>query len=327
MVALFKDRSPANVVWLLVLSVVVHSHFYLVPPQVFAGNGDGLLSVFLLKYMVGVNPLYLILVYHLLVLIPAVRLNFLFNDQRMFDRSNFLTAMSYVLLTALLPGWNNISPALIVNILLIWFFVKIVRLYNHPNPKTLLFNLGLIIGVSVLLYHPTALLVLVAMFALFVVRPFNATEGMVLVMGIAAPYYFFGAYLFLSDRFHLFTEYLPQWSLNLPGREKPVILIIAATVVFLITIAGIYSWQNRSRRMLIQVRKNWGVLLVMLLVMLPVPFINKGAGFDSLLLWIVPLSPFMGKAFSDQKKKIVTSLIFWAMMILVVLNNWILTKN
>ena len=322
MVALFKDRSPANVIWLIVLSIAVHSHFIFHPPQVLAQEQDGLLSVFLNRYFTNVSSVVLILVYHTLVIIQALRLNFLFNDQRMFSRNNFVTAMVYIMLTAVLPEWNTLSPALILNILLTWLFVKLVRLYNHPNPKTLLFNTGLIIGLCVLLYHPTALLVLVAMFAVLVVSPFNVTELLVLAMGVLAPFYFFGVYLFLNDEFPLFYKHLPAWKLNLPDTHNIPLLIITGVVLLLMLMVGFYHWQSRSRRMLIHVRKNWGVLLVMLLVTLPLPFITKNEDLDSLALWLIPVSPYIAEGLMGPKKETLPNIFFWVLVALIIMNNW-----
>ncbi|TDH23029.1 hypothetical protein EXU57_18390 [Segetibacter sp. 3557_3] len=322
MVALFKDRSPANVIWLIILSIVVHSHFVFSPPQVQARDPDGLISVFLLRYLSDASDLFLILVYHTIVVVQALRLNYLFNDQRMFTRNNFITAMVYIMLTGLLPEWSNITPVLIINTLLIWLFVKLVRLYNHPNPKTLLFNTGLIIGLSVLLYHPSVLLVLVVIFALLVVRPFNLPELLVMVMGVLSPFYFFAVYLFLNDEFPLFYRNLPRWSLNLPAVENPRMLLVTAVLLLLMLGVGLFHWQGRTRRMLIHVRKNWGVLLVMLVVTLPLPFISIYEDLDGLMLWLIPASPFIAEGFLGPKKNTFPNAIFWTLLVLIGVNNW-----
>lgn len=324
MVALFKDRSPANVIWLIVLCIAVHSHFIFHPPVVFAKEQDGLISVFLNRCLADSGSIALIVLYHTLVIIQALRLNYLFNDQRMFSRNNFVTAMVYIMLTALLPEWSLLSPALLLNTLLIWLFVKLVRLYNHPNPKTLLFNTGLIIGMSVILYHPTALLVLVAMFALLVVRPFSIPELLVLAMGVIAPFYFFGVYLFLNDDFAVFYQFLPKWKLNVPQTHNLPLLIISAIFLLLLLLVGLFHWQNRSRRMLIHVRKNWGVLFVMLLVTLPLPFITKNEELDSLLIWLLPVSPFVAEGFLGPRTNTLPNILFWLLVVLIIINNWLI---
>ena len=154
MVAFFKDRSPVNIVWLFLLSVAVHAHFFLFPPSVVASQNDGLISIFLNHYVSKWEPISIILLYHFLVITQALRLNYVFNNHRMFTRSSYLTAMAYILVTALFSQWNQLTPALVANTLIIWLFSQLITLYNSPKPKTLLFNIGLIIGGCILMYHP-----------------------------------------------------------------------------------------------------------------------------------------------------------------------------
>ena len=308
------------------LSIAVHAHFFIFPPQVVASAGDGLISMFLNHYVAVWDPVFIMLLYHFLVLSQALRINFLFNDQRMFSKPTYLTAMVYVLVTAIFPQWNQLTPALVANTLIIWLFSQIVNLYNSPNPKTLLFNIGLIIGGCILMYHPTSLLILIALFALMVVRPFNVTEWLVMLMGVVAPFYFLFVYLYLADKWFQLKQYVPMFQLNLPDVDPTPLFFVTIGFILLLLFMGIYYFQDRSRRMLIQVRKNWGVLMVMLLVMLPLPFISKNASLDSLLLWAIPVSPFIAKGFLSPKKNTLPTIMFWALIILIVLNNWGLTK-
>lgn len=322
MVALFKDRSPATVFWLFMLSFVVHSQFIFDFPSIANTPNDGLLSVFLVKYVAGLSPAIIIFIYHALVIIQALRLNYLFSDNRMYSKPNFLAAMVYILLTGIFKEWSDLTPALIENILVIWLFTKIVRLYNNPTPKTLLFNIGLLTGVSIILYHPSALLILVAFFALMIVRPFIITEWFVLLMGVIFPYYFLASYLYLTDRLGSILQYIPKWGLNIPHTVISPAFFATVGLIVIILITGMFYSQQESRRLLIQVRKNWIVLSVMLIVMLPIPFINMAAGIDSLLLWIVPASPYMAKAFLGPKKNTFPNFMFWSLLAIALLKNW-----
>ena len=287
---------------------------------------NGLLSVWLNKYGSYISTPLLIVIYHAIIIIEALRLNFLFTDHRMYSKQNYLAAMVYILLSGIFTEWTAITPALLDNILVIWLFAKTVRLYSSPNPKTLLFNIGLIIGISILLYHPSALLILVAFFALMVVRPFIITEWLVLLMGVICPFYFLASWLYLNDQIKSFGNYIPEWGLNLPLTHVTVPFFVTVGLIIIILIIGLFSWQHENRRLLIQVRKNWVVLLVMLLVMLPIPFINKKVGMESLFLWVVPASPFIAKGFLAPKKNFLPNLIFWSLLVLAILKNWEVIK-
>jgi len=321
-VALFKDRSPAAIIWLFILSIIVHSHFFVDTPAVYAKNADGVLSAFLNAYIVQLTPGVIVFIYHALVLLQALRLNHLFTDHRMYSKVNYLPAMVYILLTGVFTEWSTLTPALIVNTILIWFYGKTIRLYNTPHPKTMLFNIGLLTAVSIILYHPSALLIPVAFFALMILRPFVITEWLVLVMGIIFPFYLLASYLYLTDRLYEIKNYIPLWQITLPHIQNKIIFFVTIAAILIILFIGLFYWQQENRRLLIQVRKNWVVLLAMLFVFLPSPFINKNTGIESILLCIVPASPLMARGFLAPKKNTIPALMFWALISLAILKNW-----
>jgi hypothetical protein len=325
-VSLFKDRSPVTVIWLFLLSIIVHSHLFVHFSGLVVTKNDGFLSIWLNDYFATLSFPLLIFIYHAIVVLEALRLNYLFTDHRMYSKQNNLVAMVYILLSGVFTVWTNITPALLDNFLVIWLFAKIVKLYSSPNAKTLLFNIGLIIGVSILLYQPSALLILVAFFGLMVLRPFAFREWMVLLMGVICPFYFLASWLYLTDRIKLFLNYIPDWGFNLPVSQASVFFFVTIGLVIVILIIGLFYWQHENRRLLIQVRKNWVVLLVMLLIMLPVPFINQGAGIESLFLWIVPASPFIAKGFLGPKRNFLPNLMFWSLLAIGILKNWEIVK-
>jgi hypothetical protein len=160
-----------------------------------------------------------------------------------------------------------------------------------------------------------------------IVRPFNVTELLVLLMGVIAPFYFLFSFLYLTDNLQRLEQYVPEWELNLPDIEPTVMFFVTIGMILLVILKGLYHWQDQSRRMLIQVRKNWGVLVAMMLVMLPLPFISKNAKLDALMLWIVPISPFMAKGFLAPKKNLFTNLLFWSLIIIGLLNTWHIFKK
>lgn len=327
MVFLFRDKSIINVFFLVILSVAMHLHFFIDAPQVISHTNDGVFSFFLRDYVSGLPQTVLFIMYHLIILLQAIRLNMVLVDLRMFQYNGYTTAMAYILLSGILIQWCGISSALTANFLVIWIFIKLSRLYNHPSPKTLLFNTGLIVGLSVICYHPTAILILVVLFALAVVRPFRLAEWVVLLMGILLPYYFLFSFLFLNDEVSRFASFLPylQWNLPLPAWSVP--LGVRLSVLALTLIAGLIYWQLSIKRMVIQIRKNWGVMMVILLILLPIPFIFLNAGIESAFMILVPIASFGSNTFSYPRKLVFPNLLFWLTVAILVYNNWWLIKN
>jgi hypothetical protein len=326
-VFLFRDKSIVNIFFLILLGIAVHTHFFLTEPVLIIGKDDGLFSDILRSTISTIPTTFLFIGYELITLIQAIRLNMVLTDFRMFQSTNYVTAMTYVLLTGLISSWCSISPALISNSLVLWLFILLTRLYNNQSPRTLLFNIGLLVSVTILAYHPTAILILVVLFALAVVRPFRIAEWLVLLMGIMMPYYFLLAYLFMTNQLNVISRFIPSFQFHLPIQKIDLWLVASQSYLLIALLVGFIYWQKFNNRMVIQIRKNWSVMMVLLLIILPVPFVFLGASMDSAILILIPISAFIANAFGYPKRLLVPNLLFWLAIALVIHNNWELIKK
>ena len=238
----------------------------------------------------------------------------------MFPRPSFTPALAFVLFSALLPAFNDISSALFACNFVIWILYQACKLYAAPNAKTSIFNLGLLAGLSVVLYYPSLPLVFIVIVALAIIRPFNLNEWFVLFFGIITPAYFLIVYLFLTDKFSLLP--LPKEVFDLLKLPLQPSFIITSLVVTALTIIwGLFSVKNSRGKVLIQVRKSWSVFFASLLLFIPVVFFMNGAYPSALLLVAVPAAGYTGFAFASNRN-IVPVVFFWVLAGLAVYNNW-----
>jgi hypothetical protein len=321
MVFLFRDRSNLNVLFLVLLSVAVHFHFYFEPPIVIANPTDGLLAYLLFHYVKPLPPLALIVIFHLIVIVQALRLNILVSRFKMFQHVSYLPAFTFVVLTALFPFWDAISSGLIANAFIIWILVKLNRLYDQTQPKTLEFNIGLIVGCSILLYEPIAILIPVVIFALAIIRPFRLTEWLVLIMGIVLPFYFIFTYVFLTDSAEAFTAFLPKLDWENPLAALDAKSIIALSFMGLQLLIGLYFWQDQQNRFIIQVRKYWGVMLLTLVVTFFQPIIFSSQALYASAIVIAPLASFISFCYAGPKQLMIPNVLFWISAGLIVYNH------
>jgi hypothetical protein len=321
MVFLFRDRSDLNVLFLVLLSVAVHFHFYFEPPIVIANPTDGLLAYLLFHYVKPLPPLALIVIFHLIVIVQALRLNILVSRFKMFQHVSYLPAFTFVVLTALFPFWDAISSGLIANAFIIWILVKLNRLYDQTQPKTLEFNIGLIVGCSILLYEPIAILIPVVIFALAIIRPFRLTEWLVLIMGIVLPFYFIFTYVFLTDSAEAFTAFLPKLDWENPLAALDAKSIIALSFMGLQLLIGLYFWQDQQNRFIIQVRKYWGVMLLTLVVTFFQPIIFSSQALYASAIVIAPLASFISFCYAGPKQLMIPNVLFWISAGLIVYNH------
>ncbi len=325
MISFFKEKSTAAVIGLFIVSVSIRAFFWKHSPGIITTSGDGFIY-YPLSQLSFLSGIALTFIYHLIIVLQALRLNYVLNDVRMFPKIAFTTALAYVILTALLPAWNNISSALIVNSMLIWLLHRLTKLYNTQQAKTLVYNIGLITGATILLYFPAFPLILVVFFALASFRPFRPNEWVILLIGILTPFYFLAGWLFLNDKLSLILQQLEIFRLYIIRPASILFTVITFTIVGIAIIAGIFMWQSNSGRMVIQVRKNWAILFVMLILLLPSIYFVNNAWPDALLLTAVPAAPFVSNTFLYPKRNLGPALLLWLLIALVVYNNWFIAK-
>ncbi|HEY6979139.1 MAG TPA: DUF6427 family protein [Chitinophagaceae bacterium] len=325
MISFFKEKSTVAVIGLIIVSTVIRAFFWRQSPGIVTTESDGFIY-YLLSPLAFLSGIALTFLYHFIVVFQALRLNYILNDARLFPRPAFTTALAYIVLTALLPAWNNITSALIVNSMLIWLLSRLIKLQSTQQPKTLVYNIGLITGITILLYFPACFLVPVIFFALASFRPFRPNEWTVLLLGILTPFYFLTGWLFLNDKLDLVIHQLEIFRLHIIRPSSILFAIITFSIAGVAIAAGILMWQSNINRMAIQVRKHWSVLFIMLILLLPAIYLIDNAWPDALLLAAIPAATFVSNAFLYPKRNLGPALLFWILVALVIYNNWVIAK-
>jgi len=321
-VFLFRDRSDINIFFIVVLSLLLHFHIWMHPPLVIANESDGLLSYILINYIKPLPPLTLVILFQIIIISQALRLNILLSQLKMFQQISYLPAFTYIILTALFPYWDVISSGLVANSLVIWILVKLLRLYDQNQPQTIEFNIGLIVGGAILLYEPIAILIPVVLFALTIIRPFKLTEWLVLSMGITLPFYFVFAYVFMMHNATEMRHFLPRLDWKNPLVRPDLNTILALIVLGIQLIVGIYYWQQQQSRFIIQVRKYWGVLLLVLILTFFQPIIFSTQALYASAIVITPLVCFISFGYASPKRLLVPNILFWSSIAVIVYNHW-----
>lgn len=319
MISLFKDRSAVSVFWLIIVCFGLHTPSLLHPPRVVITPADGYFY-YLLQPLQNAQPYFASLLFILIVFLLALQLNFMLNALRMYPKQTNTAALAFLLFTALLPQYNVLSTALFACNFFIWILYGACKLYAAPNPKTSIYNFGLLCGLCILLYYASLPLIIIALIALLIIRPFKLNEWFVLLFGIITPAYFLITYLFVAGQLHLLPP--PQ---NVFGLIQlplpPVFVIVTFAVATLIILWGIFFVQGADVNVLIQVRKSWSVLFAAMLLMLPVIFFIKGAYPLALLLVVIPGAAYTGYAFANSRN-ILPVLFYWTLIGISIYNNW-----
>jgi hypothetical protein len=311
---IFKANNPSgNAILfayaiLLKVPVFLHSH----PPQMQPQDGifyKGLINF--LQPATNTYPVIFSIITFILLFIQAIGITGIMNSQRMFRQTNYLTGMTFLLITSLFSEWFSLSAPLIVNTFLIWIFGRLCRLYNNPHPKSTIFNIGLVAGLCTFFYFPSVAFVLLIMVGIGIARPFRMQEWFTGLAGILTPVYIFAASLFIFGKWKTF--HFPGITINYPHFFSNNWAYGALAIIVSATIAGIYYVNTNFRKQVVQTRKSWQLLFLYTAVAAAVPFINAGINFSYWILLAVPLSPVIAAAFFYPQKRIFPALLHWAM--------------
>lgn len=254
---------------------------------------------------------------YILLYTQAISLNKVINDNRMMQRQTFLPAMSYLLVTSLVPEWNYFSAPLFVNSILVFVLAGLFKTQNQQQAKGTIFNVGVGIGIASFIFFPTVVFMVWAIFALMLMRPFRINEWLLCILGMTSPYYFYPVYLFLTDQWNL-QKIIPYIDISLPRFHQSGWIAVSSFFLCALFITGAYYVQDNLRRMLIQVRKGWSLILLYLLASILVPFLNAGDSFENWVIAAVPFAAFHACAYLYPPKRVYPLIIFWVILIFIV---------
>ena len=313
MIGIFKQKTPANIFLLLVFGVLIKLPMFLHAHIPVIRDSNGVLYKGLLQLLDPVGRskllLYPVLAFALLFL-QAIILNRFINTQRMMNKPTYFPGMAYMLITSLLPEWNYFSAPLIVNTILLFVLSGLFKTYNQPNAKGAIFNIGLALGIASFLFFPTITFIAWILLALAVMRPFKINEWIICIVGITTPFYFFTIYLFINDQWG-WQHLLPYFSIGLPSIKQSAWLAGSAFLLIVPFFWGGYFVQDNLRRMLIQVRKGWSLLLLYLLGAIFIPFVNNSDSFENWIIAAIPFAAFHACTYLYSTIRIIPLLIFW----------------
>jgi hypothetical protein len=312
-IGIFKQKSPANLLVLFITGILIKLPMFMEPRGPVVRSSDGVLFEAITRFFDpvarSIHHFYPLLTFTLLFAQAIVLTRFV-NNQRMSNKPTYLPGLAYMLITSLLPEWNYFSAPLLVNSILLFILSWVFSIYNKQNVKGVIFNIGLALGIAGFLFISSLTFFIWILLAMAVTRPFRINEWLICLLGVTTPFYFYAIYLVINGTWS-WEVFLPSVSVGLPSLKQSAWL---AGSVFLITIpflAGGYYVQENLRRMLINVRKGWSLLLLFLLVALVLPFINTSDTFENWIMAMVPMAAFHGCAYLYSTWRPFPYILFW----------------
>lgn len=319
---IFKETSILSVFGALVFTILFHAHLLIKPIPISVNANQSVLGWLMHEYILRLKPFAINGLFLLILLAQAIRLNVLLNQYKLFNKNTFTVVFSYILLSSLLPFFMVFTEAFVINSLLIWIIIKCLRLYNNPTAKSLIFNIGVLSSLCVLLYPPTTFVLGFCLIALAIIRPFRLTEWFIFLLGVLSVWYIGISILFLTDKMQLLPMFLPKIYLLTPLKQLQYWFWMSLSTLALLLMAGLNYWYTITNRMVIQIRKSWGVILLFLVLSWISIFFANPTTLINLWVCCIPLACFIANFFLYTKRTWLVNTLIIISIVVIVYNNW-----
>ncbi|RYY39685.1 MAG: hypothetical protein EOO08_10320 [Chitinophagaceae bacterium] len=312
MIALFKQKAPGTVAVLFITGLLLKLPLF-TGPALQTAPSDGPLFRLLASQLRGAAPVASGLIAFVLLFAGALTINSLVNFYRMMSRQTFLPALSFLLITSLVPEWSRLSAPLCATVLLTFAFAVILQLYGSPKAGGKIFNIGLLVGLAGFFFTPALLFGIIGILGLMVLRPLRAQELLLFLLGVSTPTYFYAVGLFLYDQFS-WKSLVPWLHFGIINKRPSYALLGSIVLLVAPFLLGSFYVQANLRKMLIQARKNWSLVLFYLLLALAMPFFNNDGQYTAWVLVAPPLAAFQACAFLYPARRWTPLLLFFVLI-------------
>lgn len=256
-----------------------------------------------------------------LVSFQAIYLNSIVNQNKLVKNNGHLVALFYVLLVSFNKSVLTINPVLIVNTIVIVTLHQFFKLYNQTQINGLTFNIGMLIGISILIYQPLLLLFPFFWFVLLYMSTPKWRSFVISIIGVLLPIVYFLVFFFLFDKIIVLKSSLGLNNVlfemnnqNYFSANKYYLIVLV-----LLVILSFFFLLRTIQFDVVKVRKSKVLILILMLMFL---FIGVMPGRDYsavLILTSIPFSFLLANYFNELKKRWLTEFLFTVFIVSIVL--------
>lgn len=320
------SANPSLLIFLLIYTLVIKGAYLLHPaPPLQMPYADGPLYPYLVDFFqhaMGLGNTGFTILANLILFLEALLLNNIINRRRILPAQSFFPAFCYILFSTFFVSWNHFSSPLLANLFLLGLLYQLTGLYATLNPRSQAFNMGLLAGLASLFYLPALGLLLLIWIAQLVARPFRLAEFILVVAGILYPYYFLGTFLFLTDNLEVLLT-LPLPLLSYPLLSQSYWILGGMILLLWWFLFGSIRLQQDYMKMLIHIRKDWGIFLAFVFIGLILPFLPNIFSLTGWLIAFLPMSIFVSIGFWHVRKRWFATLIHVSALAFIFFIQWV----
>ena len=242
----------------------------------------------------------------------ALLINSLFNRNDFLDRNTFTPALLYFTLMSVFHCFYFLDGFAVAQFCVIMALHQLYQLYQNEDGRRQVFNIGFWLGVACTFHPVLVLLLVVAFWLVWVIRPFVMRESILMVVGFLIPLMYGGFYSAWAG-IKIQNEQITASSLEL--NIEDVIVIGGLTFLFILLSLGTIT--RKFQQSSIRLKKLFRIILILinttlLLTILEYFFFHKK---EALAMVFIPLMFVLPYAFGFKKLRDVTTIAFYFLLL------------
>ena len=252
----------------------------------------------------AVSPFSNVLITLVITLLQAFIFNKIINDYNLLGKPTFLPALLYVTATSLFTPFVLLSPTLVCNFIVLWMIEKFLSIYRRDDVRSVMFDLGMMVGVGTLIYFPFIAMLPLLWISLLIFRPFHWREWMTGIVGFLTIFFFLAVYYYWNDKLAQFYNiWLPlakPFPVNFRINWYDYLVLIPVVIILGL---GIIQLRSNFFRSFVQTRKSFQLLFFMLVLSLISFYLKADYRIYHFLLCGPPAAVMMAYYFVQAGKK------------------------
>ncbi len=258
-----------------------------------------------------------------LLLVQALRINTIFNRNKVHPEKSYLPAIVYVLAGSIFFEYDRVSPMLLGVTCLVFALSYFSSFSEGGDNSNQSFKGGLLLGLAALFYLPMVWYLAVGVFAIMYFASHSFRNVLLLLVAFLFPFAIAGTYYLYTDALNQFLTYhIAEAALLGRGRLLPVNdLLLLLWPMLLLLLAAFFQLYAESSSLNFRVRFQQ-LMVLWLLVSVPVIMSGGVVSVRSYAVLLPAVAYFSMQAFAVRKPVWISETLFWIIAVGVVWSRY-----
>jgi hypothetical protein len=292
-------------------------------------NNSNLLSINIIEpfsklilTLIPINSIGNIVINFFVLLFEAVYLAYIFQKHNLIERNNWIPSIFYLILAGV-SGSYALSPPIISNLFILLALDRLFVSYDsHKGIDDIMLS-ALYISIAGLFYFPSAIFIIGIWLGLLIFRNLNWRYFAASVIGLITPLIYLASWFIFKDQLTsettLYYSVLKNAFIQMRHEQVESMILFSTTLLFLIM--SVFFLSTHQQGKLIKIRKKTSIIITLSIISAVTVFGSYEPMKQSMFALVLLLSGALSVQISEMKSNLLSSLLFWVLVIFYAITN------